>query len=116
MGQRALAADGSNAVAPPEVLGVVGECLHCCLLGLDPRLQRQDVLQLRTAVLADISERQVPEVHPMHDQWSGDSQDICRVVWTEFLVLGEIATRSPWRRWPRALSSSAAAFGGSLTT
>jgi hypothetical protein len=25
----------------------------------------------------------------MYDQRSGDSQDICSIVWTEFLVLGE---------------------------
>jgi hypothetical protein len=25
----------------------------------------------------------------MHDEWSGDSQDVCRVVRAEFLILGE---------------------------
>jgi hypothetical protein len=40
-------------------------------------------------MLTDISERQISDVHPMNDQRSRDSQDVCRVVRTDFLLLGE---------------------------
>jgi hypothetical protein len=40
-------------------------------------------------MLANISERKITNVHAMHDQRSGDSQDLCRVVRTELLILGE---------------------------
>jgi hypothetical protein len=39
-------------------------------------------------MLANISERKITNVHAMHDQRSGDSQDLCRVVRTELLILG----------------------------
>src|SRR5437899_2787051 len=83
------ATEASSAMALPEVLGVLGERLHRGLLGLNPRLQRQYVLDLRAAVLADISERQVADIHAMYDQRPGDSQNVSRVVRTEFLILGE---------------------------
>src|SRR6266702_5015020 len=89
MQESKTAIDGSNAIAPPEVLSVVGECLHCRSLRVGPRLQRQHLLELRAAMLADISEREVACVHAMNDQRSRDSQDICRVVRTEFPILGE---------------------------
>src|SRR5947207_9254329 len=89
------ATDGSSAMAPPEVLGVLGERFHCGLLGLDPRLQCKYVLELCAAMLADIPERQVADVHAMNDQWSGNSQDVSRVVWTELLILGEDSDTFP---------------------
>jgi hypothetical protein len=89
MQESRTAIDGSNAIAPPEVLCVVGERFHCRSLRVSPRLQRQYVLKLRAAMLANISEREVASVHAMHDQRSRDSQDVCRVVRAEFLILGE---------------------------
>src|SRR5882724_6030250 len=89
MQESKTAIDGSNAIAPPKVLCVVGERLHCRSLRVSPRLQRQHVLQLRAAMLANISEREVAYVHTMHDQRSRDSQDICCVVRTEFLILSD---------------------------
>src|SRR5207237_7529215 len=89
------ATDGSSAMAPPEVLGVLGERFHRGLLGLDPRLQCQYVLQLRTAMFADISVRQVADVHAMHDERSRNTQDVSRVVWTELLILGEDSDTFP---------------------
>src|SRR5712664_1307986 len=89
MQESKTAIDGSNAIAPPKVLSVVGERFHCRSLRVSPRLQRQHVLKLRAAMLANISEREVASVHVMHDQRSRDSQDICRVVRTELLILGE---------------------------
>src|SRR6267378_6844382 len=89
MQESRTAIDGSNAIAPPKILCVVGERFHCRSLRFSPRLQRQHVLKLRAAMLADISEREVASVHAMHDQRSRDSQDICRVVRTELLILGE---------------------------
>src|SRR6266852_3216536 len=89
MQESKTAIDGSNAIAPPKVLSVAGERLHCRSLRVRSRLQRQHVLKLRAAMLANISERKITYVHAMHDQRSGDSQDLCRVVRTEFLILGE---------------------------
>src|SRR5882724_514930 len=89
MQESKTAIDGSNAIAPPKVLSVVGERLHCRSLRVSPRLQRQHVLKLRAAMLANISERKITNIHAMHDQRSGDSQDLCRVVRTELLILGE---------------------------
>lgn len=40
-------------------------------------------------MFADISEWEIANVHAMHDERPGDSQDICRVVRTKFLILGE---------------------------
>src|ERR1700704_241474 len=80
MQESKTAIDGSSAIAPPKVLSVVGERFHCRSLRVSPRLQRQHVLELRAAMLANISEREVASVHAMHDQRSRDSQDICRVV------------------------------------
>jgi hypothetical protein len=45
MQESKTAIDGSNAMATREVLGVVGERLHRRLLSVDPRLQRQHILQ-----------------------------------------------------------------------
>src|SRR5882724_2557152 len=89
MQESKTAIDGSSAIAPPEVLSVVGERRHCRSLQVSPRLQRQHVLKLCAAMLANVSEREVAYVHAMHDQRSRDSQDICRVVRTELLILGE---------------------------
>src|SRR6266852_7148597 len=89
MQESKTAIDGSNAIAPPKVLSVVGERLHCRSLRVSPRLQRQHVLKLRAAMLANISERKITNVHAMHDQRSGDSQDLCRVVRTELLILSD---------------------------
>jgi hypothetical protein len=61
-------------MAPPEVLGILGERLHRGVLGLDPHLQYQHVLELCAAMLTDIPEGQVADVHAMNDQRSGNSQ------------------------------------------
>jgi hypothetical protein len=76
-------------MAPPEVVGVLGECLHRGLLNLDPYFQRQNVLQLRTAVLADISKWQIAYIHSMDDERAGDAQDVGRIVWAELLILSK---------------------------
>ena len=83
------ATEGSNAIAPPEVLGVLGQRLHRRPLGVDLRLQRQHVLQLRPPMLSDIPERQIADVHPMNHERAGDAQKVGRSVWAELLVLGE---------------------------
>ncbi len=83
------ATEGSNAIVLPEVLGVLGQRLHRRPLGVDPRLQREHVLQLRAAMLADISERQFADVHAMNNKRAGDAQDIRCIVRTEFLLLGD---------------------------
>src|SRR5271166_4325001 len=80
---------GLNAIALPEVLSVFGQRLHCRLLGVDPRLQSQHVLQLRPAVLSDIPERKIANVHPVDDERAGGPKDVGGIVWTELLVLGE---------------------------
>lgn len=46
-------------------------------------------------MLAHISKWQIANVHAMHDERSGDSKDICRVVRTEFLVLGKNSDSLP---------------------
>src|ERR1700693_6241964 len=84
-----IATEGSNAIALPEILGILGERLHRCLPGIDPRLQRQHVFQLRAAMLADIAEREVADVHAMHDERARDTQNVRRVVRTELPVLGQ---------------------------
>src|SRR5262245_11329233 len=83
------ATEGSNAIALPEVLGILSECLHCLLLSVDLRLQRQHVLELRAAMLADIAEREIADIHAMNDKGTGDAQDARRVVRAELLVLRE---------------------------
>ncbi len=77
---------GLKAVALPEIVGIFSEGFHRPLLGIDPRLQGQHVLQLRPAVLSDISERKIADVHPMHDQRTGDTQDLRRIVWTKYTI------------------------------
>ena len=64
------ATEGSNAIALREVLGVLGKPLQRLPLGVHLRLQGQYVLQLGTAVLADISEGEIANVHAMHDERS----------------------------------------------
>ncbi len=83
------ATDGSNAIAPPEVLGVLGQRFHRRPLGVDLCLQRQHVLQLRPAMLSDIPEGKVADVHSMDDERTGDAQDVGCVVWAELLILGK---------------------------
>ena len=86
------ATEGSNAIALPEVLGILSERLHRLSLGVHLCLQCQHVLQLRAAMLADISEWQIANIHAMHHARSGDSKDVCCVIRTEFLILGEDST------------------------
>src|SRR6516165_10095914 len=83
------ATEGSSAMAPPEILGVFGERLHRGLLGFDPHLQRQYVLQLCTTMLAHISKWQITDVHAMYDEWSRDSKNVGRVVRAELLIFRE---------------------------
>ena len=40
-------------------------------------------------MLADISEWQIANIHAMDHQRSGDSKDVCCVIRTELLILGE---------------------------
>ena len=80
---------GSNAIALPEVVGILGERLHRRPLGVDLCLQCQHVLQLRAAMPADKSERQFTAIHAVNDEWTGHAQNLGRVVWAEFLILGE---------------------------
>lgn len=84
-----IAMDGLNAMAPPEILGIRSKSFHRCLLRIDLCLKRQHVLQLRPAVFSDIAKRKITDVHPMDDKWTGNAQDVGRVIWTEFLLLGE---------------------------
>src|SRR5208283_157393 len=86
---------GLNAIVLPKVLGVFGQRLHRRLLGVDPRLQRKNVLQPRPAVLADIPERTIANVHPVDDERTGDPEDVSGIVWTQLLVLDEDSDTLP---------------------
>jgi hypothetical protein len=110
------ATEGSNAIALPEVLGVLGQRLQRRLLGVDLCLQRQHVLQLRPPMLSDIPERKIANVHPMDDARTGDNQDVGRIVWAELLILGEHSDPFPLKEMAKGDSSRVAACAGSLTT
>jgi len=56
-------------------LRILRERVECRLLGLDLRFERQHILQLRATVLADISKRQVADVHAVHVMWSSSDAD-----------------------------------------
>ena len=92
------ATEGSKAIALPEVLGILSERLHRLPLSVHLCLQCQHVLQLRPAVLSHISERKLADVHPMHDQRTGDTQDVRGIVWTKFPILGKERDPLPWTR------------------
>lgn len=83
------ATGGSNAIALAEVLRVRSERLHRFPLGVDPRFQREYVLQLRASMLADIPEREIANVHAMNYKRTGDAQDIGGIIRAEFPVLAE---------------------------
>jgi hypothetical protein len=73
-------------MAPLQVLRVLGECRHCSPLSIDSGLQRKDVPQLRSAVLAHIPEREIADIHAMDDKRTRDSEDARRIVRAEFLI------------------------------
>src|SRR5258708_3648479 len=84
-----MTTEGSNATALFEVLGIVGQRLHCRALRVDFRLEPEHVLELRPAMLADIAERQVTNVHAMYHKRTRDAEDARRIVGAQFLVFGQ---------------------------
>ena len=85
----------SNAIALAKVLRVRRERLHCRLLGVDSRLQHEHVSQLRAAMLADIPEREITNVHAMDHKRTGDAQDIGGIIRAELPVLAQDSDAIP---------------------
>src|SRR5215510_5068673 len=83
------AIEGSNTIALPEVLGILGERFHRFPLSVHLCLQREHVLELRAAMLADISKRQIAHIHPMDNERAGYPQNLGCVVRAELLIFRE---------------------------
>src|SRR6202011_3358318 len=81
--------DGSRTVALLEILGVVGQRLHRSALGVDLVLENEHVFEPGAAMLADIAEWKLADLHAMHHERPRDAEDAGHVVRTELLVFGE---------------------------
>ena len=76
-------------MALPEIVGILRKSRHRRPLGVEPRLQRQHVLQFCPTVPSDTSKRKIADVHPVDDKRTRNAQDRSRIIGAEFLILGE---------------------------
>src|SRR5581483_12231671 len=69
------ATTGLNAMAAMEILGVVDQIFHRLALDVELLLQRQDILERGTTMLADVAEGKIADVHAVHDERARDAED-----------------------------------------
>jgi hypothetical protein len=84
-----MTTEGSSTIALLEILGVVSQRLHRGALGVHLALETEHVFELGAAMLADVAERKVTDLHAMYHERTRDAEDAGRVVRAEFLIFGE---------------------------
>ena len=72
-----------------EILGILGQGGKRRLLFLHPFLQDKHVPKLGPAMLAHVMERQLADLHPMHDERPRHAKDGSSVIGTDLLVLSK---------------------------